>query len=239
MDYEYHPLANIFPLLTGDDLTELASDIKQHGLRHAIMLFEGKILDGRNRFRACLMVGTTPSFETFEGDWSAARAFVVSENLTRRHLSTSQKAMVAARLAQLTPGGSRSARPGIPSATELADQMAISRASVQAGKRVLKTGTPELVDAVDRGAVKLFRAGVLAKLPAEQQRQVLDGEADPPSRSELPTNIQDRFDECVRILDAYARVRATSESTCIIDELSALGEVRAALDRATKALMRT
>ena len=101
--YEIHPLAEIFPLMTDEELNELGDDIKKFGQREPIKLFDGKILDGRNRYEACLRKGIEPVTVEYQGD--DAVAFVVSENLRRRHLNESQRAMVATRLTNLSHGG--------------------------------------------------------------------------------------------------------------------------------------
>jgi ParB-like chromosome segregation protein Spo0J len=91
---EYHEAANIFPLMFGAEFEELKADIKERGLIEAIWLYDGKIIDGRNRYRACVAEGVTPSFREWDGRGSLV-SFVVSLNLKRRHLTSSQRAVIA------------------------------------------------------------------------------------------------------------------------------------------------
>lgn len=69
-EYESHPAANLFPMLPKEEMKELADDIKTHGLIHSIILFDGKILDGRNRYVACGIAGVAPHFEKFSAGCS-------------------------------------------------------------------------------------------------------------------------------------------------------------------------
>ena len=63
----HDPLASLFPLLDGDEFDALVADIRAYGLRQRIVLLEGVILDGRNRYAACLEAGIEPRFEVFNG----------------------------------------------------------------------------------------------------------------------------------------------------------------------------
>jgi ParB-like chromosome segregation protein Spo0J len=86
---EFHPLASMFPLLEGEEFAALVADIRMHGLRERITVFEDMILDGRNRYRACLEAGIEPTFTAYIGD--DPQGFVVSMNMHRRHLTAEQK----------------------------------------------------------------------------------------------------------------------------------------------------
>lgn len=90
---DYHPIANIFPMLSQEELQNLADDIKEHGLNHPITIYHNQILDGRNRFEACKIANIKPDFREYTGNTPAA--FVVSENLKRRHLTQSQAAALS------------------------------------------------------------------------------------------------------------------------------------------------
>jgi SAM-dependent methyltransferase len=95
MERQYHEVANIFPLIEGSEFEELKQDIKRNGLMQSIWLHpDGRIIDGRNRYRACAAAGVTPHFQTWTGEGSLLD-FVLSLNLHRRHLDSFQRACVA------------------------------------------------------------------------------------------------------------------------------------------------
>jgi ParB-like chromosome segregation protein Spo0J len=87
--YQFHPLAARFRLLEGDEFKRLVEDIRGRGLIEPIVLHEGMILDGRNRYRACLEAGVPPRFKQYVG--GNAKAFVISTNFMRRHLSPDER----------------------------------------------------------------------------------------------------------------------------------------------------
>ena len=103
-EYEHHPIANIGPLMEGKELDALKEDInKTEKLLHPIVLFENKILDGRNRYNACKDVNVKPDFVDLPPGTNPI-AYVLSANEQRRHMSQSQRALVAAKLASLKLG---------------------------------------------------------------------------------------------------------------------------------------
>jgi ParB-like chromosome segregation protein Spo0J len=100
-EVQFHPLAEAFPLMTGAEFHELVADIEAHGLREPIVLFEGKILDGRNRARACENAGIEPTFTVYQGD--DPLGYVISANVHRRHLTPGQKRKLIAKLIKAQP----------------------------------------------------------------------------------------------------------------------------------------
>src|SRR5262245_27085543 len=96
---QFHPLADLLPLLEGLDFEELVADVRAHGVREPVWIHDSRILDGRNRYRAAQAADVECPTRTYDGDDPVG--FVISLNLKRRHLSESQRAMVAAKLANL------------------------------------------------------------------------------------------------------------------------------------------
>jgi hypothetical protein len=97
------PLAELFPLIEGNDFDLLVADIKKNGVREPIWLYDDKILDGRNRYRAAKAAKVVCPTRVYRGD--DPLSFVISLNLKRRHLDESQRAMVAKKLANMPLGG--------------------------------------------------------------------------------------------------------------------------------------
>ena len=65
-----HPACKLFPLLGETELQELADDITENGLQNAIVLHDGKVLDGQNRLAACKLAGIEPTFVEWKGTGS-------------------------------------------------------------------------------------------------------------------------------------------------------------------------
>ncbi|HEV7284541.1 MAG TPA: MT-A70 family methyltransferase [Kaistia sp.] len=188
----FHAYANLFPLIEGAAFDELVADIAARGLREPILLLDGKILDGRNRYRASRAAGVITSEDSVEprdarhfvrfipaadGD---PLEFVISKNMHRRHMDESQRAMVAARLSNISHGGDRSGEQeaNLPVAVTRAaagNLLKVSERSVGTARTVLSHGSGELIHAVDRGAVSVTAAADLASLPLAEQRRVIEG----------------------------------------------------------------
>lgn len=94
MNYELHPLCTLFPRMGGSEFAALIADIRENGQREPIILHEGMILDGGNRYRACVEAGIEPQFMQFGG--GNLVAYVLSANLHRRHMTAGQQAAIVA-----------------------------------------------------------------------------------------------------------------------------------------------
>ena len=93
MKMKPHPFADILPVLEGEAFNSLVADIRANGLLEPIMIHEGLILDGRNRYRACAAAGNGAAIPRVRGDDPLA-----SLNVHRRRLSQSQRAFARPRM---------------------------------------------------------------------------------------------------------------------------------------------
>ncbi len=172
----YHPVANLFPLIEGDDFNNLVADIKENGLREPIMTTRDDcIVDGRNRYRACLAAAVEPKIEVLEIDEDALLAWVLSRNLHRRHLTTPQRAAVAADIANLKQGGSGQPAnlPVGVSPADAAAMLNVSERSVRSATLVKETSL-ELHEAVKEGKLSTHAAEQIANLPEEERTELIE-----------------------------------------------------------------
>jgi N6-adenosine-specific RNA methylase IME4 len=172
---KYHPLANIFPPMEGAAFDALVADIKANGLREPLVMFGGLLLDGRNRWRAAEAAGITitdKDIKQFDPKkYGDPLAFVISMNLQRRQLDESQRAMVAAKLANLKDG-QRSDEVSGTSIEGAAMLLNVGRASVERAKTVQREAVPEIVTAVEQGHLAVSLGARAAKMSAEDQAEV-------------------------------------------------------------------
>ncbi|MBL4848781.1 MAG: ParB N-terminal domain-containing protein [Planctomycetes bacterium] len=91
-----HEIATLFPRMSDVDLNHLKASLLQEGQIEDILVFEGKILDGRHRYETCLEIGIEPRLREFSGDRRKAFSHSVALNLGRRHLTTVQRAAAGA-----------------------------------------------------------------------------------------------------------------------------------------------
>ena len=164
---EFHPWAELFPLLEGAPFDELVEDIRKHGVREPIITYQGKLLDGRNRYRACEVLGLDTPMREYMGD--APLLYVLSLNLHRRHLDESQRAMIAAKIANLSEGRPSNDTKDAVSIPKAAQVMNVSRASIGRARKVLDKAAPEVVAAVEAGRVSVGAAAEVADAPTEEQ----------------------------------------------------------------------
>lgn len=141
-----HPIAELFDLATETELIGLANDIAQNGLLEPIELYEGKILDGRNRYRACLKAKVKPDLQEWHQNGVEPTTYVVAKNLHRRHLTIGQRAALAVRLLDYEreealkrkAAAGRSAAPGRKAEKDSpdADSLSKGRAAQRAAEKV-------------------------------------------------------------------------------------------------------
>lgn len=173
---EFHPIANIFPLMEGAAYSEFKADAKKHGIRDQVVTLDGMILDGRNRFRAASELKIDCPMRKFDKqiDGYSPLEFVLSANLHRRHLDVSQRALVAAGIANLSEGRPElTAQICAVSQEDAAETLNVSRRAVQHATKVLECSPPAVVKAVQAGEVAVSDAAAISSLPKSEQKEAL------------------------------------------------------------------
>jgi N6-adenosine-specific RNA methylase IME4 len=156
---EFHELANLFPMMKPEELGDLVADVKKNGLIEPIVLYEEKILDGRNRYLACGEAGIKPHYDYYRGD--DPLGLVISKNLHRRHLNETQRAVVASRIANMKQGERTDIQPSANwqkvSQQDAADQLNVGSRTVARVKQVEREA-PELMPKLESGEMTVNQA---------------------------------------------------------------------------------
>lgn len=215
-DLKFHEAANIFPLIEDDDFDGLVEDIRAKGQLVPIKLYKGEVIDGRNRYRACLLAGKKPETEdaTAEVDRVGGPAAYVLSMDKRRHMEKSQRAMCAARLLdyekalakeRMLKGGEKgrslqaehgrhgdgNKAPGPTKAVRARDmagqKFSVTGETVDRAAKVIAKGAPEVVKAVDSGVLAVRTAARIADLPKEEQPAAVAAAIEKPRRMKEPS----------------------------------------------------
>lgn len=182
MSLELHPLCTLFPRLTGAEFDALCADIKANGLREPITTHDGMVLDGGNRYRACVAVGVEPKFREFDG--GNLVSFVLSANLHRRHLSEGQHAAIVASCTNWataqTHGGARRGDQAATLPLETVRQRATAAGVGERTQRMadkVAKADPALAREVAHGNVSLPKAvQQIAPKPAAKTAKQIEAE---------------------------------------------------------------
>jgi hypothetical protein len=176
-----HPLAQMIPLITPADLDRLRDDIEAVGVNEPLVMFEGQVLDGRNRLAVASVTGIPVRLRDFDGDEDAAKAYVWSLNAARRHLSPPQLALAASRFgfiadAKAQPGARDPGPRGGPApwAHAVSKRLggAVSPQTLERFDRARVTEAPDTVADIESGQIR--RVDVAVK-SAAAERSLAEG----------------------------------------------------------------
>lgn len=184
-------------MMTDEEFRELKVSIEKNGQREPIALYQEKIIDGRNRYNACVELGMVPEYEIWDEQGSLLE-YVKDKNLNRRQLNEVQKGMIAAKmrplyeaeakerqkLSQAQPGekiGSKVSLHGNPpieqkgkSTAIVGKMVGVGMSTVERAVRILNHGVPELIKLADDGQISARMGEQISNLPASQQPLALD-----------------------------------------------------------------
>lgn len=230
MGYEAHGIADEFPRMSEPEFRDLVADIATNGQRESIWLYEGKILDGRHRYLACVEAGVEPRMAEYVGEDPVG--FAWSLNGLRRHLSPSQRALMASDLANMRVGRGNSATWRVSglkangdgdlsliSQEEAAAKFGVGVRSVQRAGEVRRKAVKDVIEAVKQGGITLKVASEIASKPKTKQVEALaDAKAQHGNRGLVEESVVCRGCEGLRV----ERDSLAARLSAVGAELSAL-----------------
>jgi hypothetical protein len=218
--YPAHPITDLFPFKTGQALDDLAASIKEHGLLEYIVLYDGKVLDGRRRQAACIRAGVKPLYRDFgsrASDGFSPLEWAFATNFHRRDLSKAERALAAAKYANMKCGENQHTNTNGTkpiSRREAGARFDVDPRTIDRAKKVLK-GVPELEQAVLTETVSMSDAAAIAGADPKLQRQALAdvaggkaGTLKEAVAGARPPPVPDPFELCRAIDELISQVEA-------------------------------
>ena len=184
-ELQFHSYAAVFPLLEGEELEALVESIRANGVREPVVLYEGKVLDGRNRYRAAskagLSAGSIPTREFDPERDGNPSEFVWDVNVNRRHLNETQRGFAAAEMETLRHGGHRrfqQPHAGLEekpaTRADLGRRYGVGHTTMHAMSVVRDHGVAELKERARTGEISVRTAKSIAEMSAETQKAVIE-----------------------------------------------------------------
>lgn len=203
---QQHALSALWPSMPETDFSALVDDIKANGQHDAGVLFDGQVLDGWHRYKACGILGLEFKYTEYEGEDPGK--FVISKNGRRRHASASVVAIATAGCLEWRPRGGDQTAPGaVRSGTtvkEAAEAAGVSERTMAQAKVAVQAG---LAQEVKDGVLSVKQAAAVAKLPkakrAKAVKAIKDGENRPAPKKPKPDDAKLRA-ELIDVQGKYA-----------------------------------
>ena len=162
MAYQQHPLSAAWPAMSDSDFQALEDSITNIGVQMPIVIFEGKVIDGWNRYRAATALGMDCPSIPFDESIDPVE-FVKAMNDARRHITGSQRAIAIVALHAWRPVGKPKANVEVTSTLSqqaMADEAGVSKKTIQHAQAAQKAG---LSDKVKSGEMTVEQAANVAK----------------------------------------------------------------------------
>lgn len=207
MNLELHPLANIIPEASPEDFAALVTSIKDVGQLEPIRTWQGRVIDGRHRLKACEQLSIEPVLrevrpdEVDGGTDAALLAYVLALNINRRHATTSQRAIAAAKIATAGEGRPKTSSIDGVSRERAAALFNVGTATLDRARQLIAEADGRVVDLVARGVLTLNAA-------IESHQQILTLAAEQEERGLTPD-----FEALAKEIDRLKRTNAKLRQT--------------------------
>lgn len=169
---EPHSIAEWFPMMEAEEFEEFVDDVRINGIKDPITLHENKILDGRHRHKARSITGRQAQYVQLPANVDPVD-FVLTKNLHRRHLTASQRAFIAERVATQKSRGRPLKNGTTVTRRKAAKLTGISTRQISRVRAINARCPPEISDAIRDGDITINDAEAASKLPPEHQIQAL------------------------------------------------------------------